>query len=58
VPLAERASDASLRRRIESLLDENRGLRKDVGELRDELALAYGRERETRAVARSPDHDG
>jgi len=58
VPLAERASDASLRQRIESLLDENRSLRKDVGELREELALAYGHQRETRAVARPPDHDG
>jgi hypothetical protein len=58
VPLAERASDASLRQRIESLLDENRSLRKDVGELREELALAYGHQRETRTVARPPDHDG
>jgi hypothetical protein len=55
---AERASDASLRQRIESLLDENRSLRKDVGELREELALAYGHQRDTRAVARPLDHDG
>ncbi len=47
----QRSSDASLRQRVESLLDENRRLRKEVGELRDELALAYGRQRETRGSA-------
>ena len=47
----ERSSEASLRQRIESLLEENRRLRKEVGELRNELALAYGRQRETRANA-------
>jgi Family of unknown function (DUF6262) len=48
---AERASDASLRQRVESLLDENRRLRQHNAELREELALAYGRQRETPSSA-------
>ena len=49
VPPPERSSEASLRQRVASLLEENRHLRTQVGELRDELALAYGHQRETRA---------
>lgn len=51
VPAPERSSEASLRQRVEGLLEENRRLRNQVGELRGELALAYGRQRETRASA-------
>lgn len=47
VPQMQRSSEASLRQRVESLLDENRRLRQDNGELCRELALAYGRARET-----------
>lgn len=51
VPAAERSSEASQRQRVEGLLEENRRLRQENAELRDELALAYGRQRETRASA-------
>ena len=51
VPAPERSSEASLRQRVESLLEENRRLRHENAELREELALAYGRQRETRASA-------
>lgn len=54
VPAGQRSSEASLRQRVESLLDENRRLRTEVGELRDELALAYGRQREARGGAGQP----
>jgi len=57
-PLAERSSEASLRQRLEGLLDENRRLRKEVGELRDELALTYGHQREARTVPATTDHAG
>lgn len=55
VPAPERSSEASLRQRVEGLLEENRRLRNQVGELRGELTLAYGRQRETRA---SPGQSG
>lgn len=55
VPVVERSSEASLRQRIEGLLDENRRLRAENAELREELALAYGHQRETRAATRG-DH--
>jgi hypothetical protein len=42
----ERASEASLRQRVETLLVENRCLRREIGELRAELAIAYGQRRE------------
>jgi hypothetical protein len=45
-PSRERSSEASLRQRIQTLLDENRRLRDDNRELRRELALAYGHQRE------------
>jgi hypothetical protein len=51
VPAGQRSSEASLRQRVESLLEENRRLRTEVGELRDELALAYGHQREARGSA-------
>jgi Family of unknown function (DUF6262) len=45
VPTAQRATEASLRQRVRSLLDENHRLRGETGELRAELALAYGEQR-------------
>jgi hypothetical protein len=45
-PTHERASEASLRQRVETLLAENRRLRHENGELRAELALAHGHRRE------------
>jgi hypothetical protein len=45
VPTAQRATEASLRQRLRSLLDENHRLRGKTAELRAELALAYGEQR-------------
>lgn len=45
VPVSQRASDASLHQRLRTVLDENRALREEIGELKHELALAYGRQR-------------
>ena len=45
VPARERATEASLRSRIQTLLDENRRLRAEVADLKAELALAYGQQR-------------
>ncbi len=45
-PARERATEASLRQRVETLLDENRRLRQDNAALRDELAILYGERRE------------
>jgi Family of unknown function (DUF6262) len=46
VPSTQRASDASLRQRNKGLLDENARLRAENARLKDELALAYGQQRE------------
>ena len=48
---AERATEASLRQRVRSLLDENQRLRGETVELRAELALAYGRHRADRHLS-------
>jgi hypothetical protein len=45
IPSAQRATDASLRQRVRSLLDENQRLRGEIAELRAELAVAYGEQR-------------
>jgi regulator of replication initiation timing len=45
VPAAQRASDASLRQRISLLSEENKRLRREVSELKDELAQLYGERR-------------
>lgn len=50
IPAAQRATEASLRQRVGSLLDENQRLRGETAELRAELALAYGQQRATRHV--------
>ena len=49
VPTVQRATDASLRARNQTLIDENRRLRAEVAGLRDELASAWG---ELRALGR------
>jgi Family of unknown function (DUF6262) len=48
VPARERSTEASLRQRIRSLLDENRRLRGESDELRAELAVVYGERRDAR----------
>lgn len=42
VPARQRASEASLRQRLQSLRDENQRLREENHSLKTELALAYG----------------
>ena len=46
LPVRQRASDASLRARLRSALDENQRQREEITRLREELALAHGRVRE------------
>lgn len=58
VPAVERSSEASLRQRLEGLLDENRRLRQENAELREELALAYGHQREAPTASPAADHAG
>jgi cell division protein FtsB len=48
VPAGQRASEASLRQRLESTRAENQRLRKENAELKAELAIAYGRQRDAR----------
>jgi hypothetical protein len=48
IPTAQRATEASLRQRLRSLLDENHRLRGETVDLRAELALAYGEQRRAR----------
>lgn len=45
VPARQRASEASLRQRVESLRAENHQLREENASLKQELAIAYGRQR-------------
>jgi hypothetical protein len=45
VPARQRATEASLRQRLETLRAENQRLREDNARLKTELALAYGRRR-------------
>jgi hypothetical protein len=52
---AQRASDASLKARNQTLLDENRRLRDEVAGLREELAGAWG---ELRALQRPGQRTG
>ncbi len=46
LPVRQRASDASLRARLRSALDESQRQREENARLREELALAHGRVRE------------
>ncbi|MFN2466553.1 MAG: DUF6262 family protein, partial [Gaiellaceae bacterium] len=45
VPARERATEASLRQRLETLRAENQRLRQENSELKAELAIAYGHQR-------------
>jgi Family of unknown function (DUF6262) len=45
VPAGQRASEASLRQRLESLRVENQRLREENASLKAELAIAYGQQR-------------
>ena len=51
VQTAQRASEASLRQRNRSLLDEDARLRAENAQLKNELALAYGEHRRARRRA-------
>jgi GrpB-like predicted nucleotidyltransferase (UPF0157 family) len=46
LPVRQRGSDASLRTRLRAALDDNQRLRQEIARLREELALAHGRELE------------
>ena len=50
-PAGQRATEASPRQRIRSLLDDNHRLRDESDELPAELALAYGERRDSRRDA-------
>jgi hypothetical protein len=52
LPAGERASEESLRTRLRGTLEENKRLRSENTQLRDELALAHGRVRELELTAR------
>ena len=55
LPVAQRASEASLKARNQMLLDENRRLRDELGGLREEVAGAWG---ELRAARRAQGRTG
>jgi hypothetical protein len=46
MPSRERASEESMRARLRGMLEENKRLRSENAQLRDELALAHGEVRE------------
>lgn len=46
IPARQRATEASLRQRVETLRAENQRLREESASLRTELALAYGEQRQ------------
>jgi hypothetical protein len=49
----EQASDESIRTRLRAALDENKRLRQELAELRDELALTHGHARELELAGRA-----
>ena len=53
LPARERASDDSTRARLRATLDENKRLRDELADLRQELALAHGRVREIELASRA-----
>lgn len=53
VPVRQRATEASLRQRLESLRAENQRLRKENRSLKAELAIAYGHHRDSRSSSTS-----
>ena len=52
LPTRERASEESMRARLRGMLEENRRLRSENAQLRDELAIAHGEVRELRLARR------
>ena len=50
VPARQRATEASLRQRLETLRVENQRLREENASLKNELALAYGQQRHVRGA--------
>ncbi len=48
VPGRRRATEASLRQRLETLRSENQRLREENASLKTELAFAYGQQRQVR----------
>jgi FtsZ-binding cell division protein ZapB len=56
VPVAQRASDASLRQRNQTLTQENKRLRSENRELKDELAALLGERRAAGSSARGRQH--
>ena len=52
LPRGERASEESLRARLRGTLEENKRLRAENAQLRDELALAHGEVRELKLASR------
>lgn len=57
-PAAQRASDASLRERIETLLDDNRTLRRENRHLQEQIEMLLGRQRADNTRTRSTTHIG
>lgn len=53
-PAAERASDASLAQRLTAALDDNRRLRDDNHQLRDQIAVLLGERRATNTPTTRP----
>lgn len=56
LPARERASDQSIRIRLHAALEENKRLRQQIAQLRDELALTHGHLRELELAGRSATH--
>jgi hypothetical protein len=52
LPVGERASEDSLRARLRGTLEENKRLRSENAQLREELALAHGQVRELQLARR------
>jgi Family of unknown function (DUF6262) len=52
LPAHQRASDQSTRARLRGVLEENKRLRAENAQLRDELALAHGEVRELKLAGR------
>jgi len=53
LPARERASEESIRARLRGTLEENKRLRAEIVELRDELALTHGQLRELELAKRA-----
>ncbi|MBW3579081.1 MAG: transposase [Actinobacteria bacterium] len=53
MPAAERATEPSLRRRLETLLGDNRALRDENNKLREQIATLLGNQRAERVTTRA-----